>query len=72
MRVLGMLMIIVGFIALAYGGITYTKREKLIDTDPIKVSIDEKKHIPVSPIAGAAALVTGVILVSVSRRQRMA
>ena len=72
MRVLGILMIVVGFIAIASGGITYTKREKLIDTDPIKVSIDEKKHIPVSPIAGAAALVTGVILVSVPRRQRMA
>jgi hypothetical protein len=72
MRVLGLLMIVVGFIALAYGGITYTKREKLIDTDPIKVSIDEKKQIPLSPIAGAAALVTGVILVAVPRRQRMA
>jgi hypothetical protein len=71
MRVLGTLLIVVGFIALAYGGITYTKRDKLIDTDPIKISVDEKKTIPLSPVAGAVALIMGAVLISLPRKHRM-
>jgi len=63
MKILGAILIVLGLIGLLYGGISYTKREKVIDAGPIQVSADEKKTIPLPPVAGAIALVAGVILV---------
>ena len=70
MRALGAILIVLGVVALAYGGITYTKREKVIDVGPIEASVDHQKTIPFSPLIGAAALISGVILIS--RRGRVA
>jgi len=70
MRMLGVVLIVLGIVALAYGGITYTKHEKVIDAGPFHASVDEKKHVPLPPVAGAIALVAGILLVS--RRTRMA
>jgi xanthosine utilization system XapX-like protein len=63
MKILGAILIVLGLIGLLYGGISYTKREKVIDAGPIQVSSDEKKTIPLPPVAGALALVAGVVLV---------
>ena len=47
----GVALIILG--VLAYQGITYTTREKIIDLGPLKASVDKKKSIPLPPIVGA-------------------
>jgi uncharacterized membrane protein HdeD (DUF308 family) len=70
MRALGAILIVLGIVALVWGGISWTKREKVIDVGPIEASVEERKTIPLPPVAGAVALVAGVILVS--RRSRMA
>jgi hypothetical protein len=66
---IGVALIIVGVLALAYQGITYTTREKVIDIGPIKASVDKKKTIPLPPILGALALAGGVVLVIVGARK---
>jgi hypothetical protein len=58
----GIALIILGVLALAYQGITYTTREKVIDLGPLQASVDKKKSIPLSPIVGAVALAGGVAL----------
>jgi len=70
MRALGAILIVLGIVALVWGGISYTKREKVIDVGPIEASVDERKTIPLPPVAGVVAVIAGVILVS--RRSRMA
>jgi len=70
MRALGAILIILGVFALVYGGIRYTKREKVIDVGPIEASVEHKKTIPMPPLLGAAALIAGVVLIS--RRDRVA
>ena len=70
MRILGAILIVVGVLALVYGGIRYTKQEKVIDVGPIEASVEHKKTIPLPPLAGAAAVVAGIILIS--RRERVA
>ena len=62
-------MIILGVVALAYQGITYTTREKIIDIGPLKASVDKEKSIPLPPIVGGLALAGGVILVIVGARR---
>jgi hypothetical protein len=58
----GIVLIVVGIVALMYQGITYTTREKVVDIGPIQVTADKTKTLPLPPIVGAAALVGGIIL----------
>ena len=51
MRALGAILIVLGIVALVWGGISYTKREKVIDVGPIEASVDERKTIPLPPVA---------------------
>jgi uncharacterized membrane protein len=67
--IIGILLIIIGVIALAYGGFTYTKREKVIDAGPLQVSADKEKTIPLPPILGGVCLVGGIVLVVAGSRK---
>jgi uncharacterized membrane protein HdeD (DUF308 family) len=58
----GILLIVLGVIALAYQGITYTTQKKVIDVGPIHATKDEHNTIPLPPIVGAIALVGGIAL----------
>ena len=61
--IVGIILIAIGIIALAYGGFSYTKREKIIDAGPLQVSADREKTVPFPPILGGICLVGGIILV---------
>jgi hypothetical protein len=65
----GIILIVIGIIAFAYQGITYTTREKVIDIGPIQMSADKTKTIPLPPILGAIALVGGIVLVVAGSRK---
>ena len=60
--IIGIVLIVLGGISLAYQGITYTTRETIIDFGPFKASKDTKKTIPLPPVVGGIALVAGIIL----------
>ena len=66
---LGIILIILGALALAYQGITYTKRETVADIGPIHATKDTTKTIPLPPIIGGLALVGGIVLVAVGARK---
>jgi len=59
---MGIILIVIGIVAFAYQGITYTTREKVIDIGPIEVTADKKKTLPLPPIVGGIALVGGIVL----------
>jgi len=67
--VVGIILIILGIVALAYQGINYTTKDKVVDLGPLKVEAKREKTIPLPPIVGIAALVGGVVLVAVSVRK---
>ena len=71
-KLIGIVLIVFGIVALAIGGIRYTDRDKAIDLGPLQVTTEEHKTIPISPIAGAGAIVAGVALVVVGSRRRTA
>ena len=62
LKIVGILLIVLGVAALAFQGITYTTREKVIDLGPIQATAEQKKTIPLPPILGAIALVGGIVL----------
>jgi hypothetical protein len=67
--ILGIALIMLGVVAFAYQGITYTTREKVIDLGPVQATVDNKQTIPLPPIAGGLALVGGIVLVIVGARR---
>jgi uncharacterized membrane protein YidH (DUF202 family) len=70
MKIAAIVLIVVGVIALAYGGISYTREKKVIDLGPIQATTRERETIPLPPVLGAAAIAGGVILLVLSGRKR--
>jgi nitrate reductase gamma subunit len=66
-KTIGVILIVIGLVGLLYGGFSYTKRDKILDIGPIQATKEETKTIPLPPIAGAVALIGGVLLLA--RRQ---
>jgi hypothetical protein len=58
----GVILIILGVIALTYQGITYTTHKKVLDIGPIQATKEEHKTIPLPPVLGGIALVGGIAL----------
>jgi uncharacterized membrane protein YidH (DUF202 family) len=70
-KLIGILLIVVGVLALAFGGFNYTTRERVVDLGPLKVDADKQHSLPIAPIAGVAALVGGIVLVMVGSKTRV-
>jgi hypothetical protein len=56
-------------VSLAYQGITYTTREKVLEVGPIKATAEKERTIPLPPILGGLALAGGVVLLVVGARR---
>jgi len=67
--IVGILLIVIGVIGLAYGGISYTKEKTVVDLGPIKATADSRETIPVPPILGGLALVGGIVLIATSAKK---
>jgi uncharacterized membrane protein len=68
LMLVGIALIVLGIVAFAYQGITYTSREKIIDVGPIQATADTQKTIPLSPLLGGLVLVGGIALVVVGAK----
>jgi hypothetical protein len=66
--IIGILLIIVGIIGFATGGISFTHEKKDVDIGPLQISHESKQTIPFSPILSAVALVGGIGLVVVGSK----
>ncbi|MBI2818284.1 MAG: DUF3185 domain-containing protein [Acidobacteria bacterium] len=67
---MGIVLVIVGVLALAYGGITYTRQEKVLDIGPIHATKETQERIPVPPILGGIALAGGIALLVIGARKK--
>lgn len=65
MRLVGIVLLVAGVLALAYGGFSYTRQSHDAKIGPLEISVSEKKQVNVPVWAGLAlALVGGGILVT--------
>jgi uncharacterized membrane protein YidH (DUF202 family) len=70
MKLAAIVLIVVGVIALAYGGISYTREKKVLDIGPLEATTKTRETIPLPPVLGIAAIAGGVVLLVVSGRKR--
>lgn len=65
----GILLIVVGVIALAYGGYTsFTTKENVAKLGPLEINKEEKRSVPTGPIVGGLCLVGGILLLVTNRK----
>jgi uncharacterized membrane protein HdeD (DUF308 family) len=67
---LGIALLIVGVLALAYQGFSYTVPKKEIDLGPLQVTKEERHTVPLPPILGALALIGGIVVLVMDRREK--
>ena len=65
---IGIVLMVLGVIILAYHGFTYTTRDKVIDLGPIQASADREHTVPLPPILGGVALAAGAVLLFTHKR----
>jgi hypothetical protein len=64
----GIILIVLGLFALAYGGFSYTTSEKVVDIGPIHATREKTHNVPLTPIVGALALIGGVVILAAGRK----
>ena len=67
--IIAVILIAIGVVSLAYQGITYTPREKVLEVGPIKATAEKKKTLPLPPILGGLSLAGGVVLLVAATRR---
>jgi len=72
MKTLGFVLVVLGILALVYGGISYNRERTVLDLGPFKATAAEQKNVPLSPIVGGIALLSGVVLLVAPRKKRLA
>jgi hypothetical protein len=68
-RTIGVILIVLGLFGLAWGGFTYTTREKVVDIGPIHATREKTHDVPIPPVAGAFVLIGGIVLLAVGPKK---
>jgi hypothetical protein len=68
--IIGIALLILGIIALAYQGFSYTVPKKAVDLGPIQVTRQERHTVPLPPILGALALIGGIAVLVLDRSSK--
>lgn len=69
-RIVGLVLIAIGLVALLWGGISWTQRKTVVDAGPLQVQADERKTVPLPPVLGGIALAAGAVLLLIPSRSR--
>ena len=67
--VIGILLIVVGGIALIYRGFTYTHQSKGLDVGAVHAAADGNEHVAIPPIFGGVAMAAGIVLLVVGAKK---
>ena len=70
MAIVGVILVVLGVLALAYQGITYTSRTTVIDVGPLHATADREKTVPLPPVLGIVAVAGGAALLVAGARKR--
>ncbi len=67
-KVVGIILIAIGIAGLAWGGFSYTSREKVIDLGPIQATREKTHDFPLPPVVGIVSLIGGIVLLAPWRK----
>jgi uncharacterized membrane protein HdeD (DUF308 family) len=67
--IVGVLLIVLGVVALAYQGINYTTRETIIDVGPVHATAERHRRLPLPPVLGAVVVAGGIVMLVAGMRK---
>jgi hypothetical protein len=67
---LGVLLAVVGIFALVYQGVSFTRQKNILDVGPIHATRDDTERLPLPPIVGGLALLSGAALLIIGAKQK--
>ena len=70
MKIFGVALLVFGIAALVFGGFGYNRQSTILEVGGVKATATEHKTIPIAPVAGVIALVTGLGLIVVPQFRR--
>ena len=68
-RLVGLLLLIAGVLAVAYGGFSYTKETTAVKLGPVELSVKEQERVNVPLWAGIGAIVVGGVLIFIGGKK---
>jgi hypothetical protein len=70
-RIVGLVLIVIGLIALISGGVFWTNRETIVDAGPLEIATDEREGVAIPPVVGILSLIGGIALLAIPDRRRV-
>jgi hypothetical protein len=70
-RVTGLLLVVLGIVALAWGGVFWTDRDTVLDAGPLEIQTEDREGFAIPPIVGVLSVIGGIILLAVPDRRRV-
>jgi hypothetical protein len=64
MKTVALILIVLGLLGIVWGGISFTRSEKIVDLGSVEIRRDKKTKIPIPPILGIAGVAVGLILLT--------
>jgi drug/metabolite transporter (DMT)-like permease len=69
MTIAGVVLVVLGVVALVYQGVTYTSHETVLDIGPLHATADRQRTLPLPPVLGIAAVIGGAVLLVAGGRK---
>lgn len=69
-RAVGLVLVIVGIVALVWGGVFWTDRDTVVDVGPLEIQTENREGFALPPVLGVIALVGGIVLLAIPDRRR--
>ena len=70
-RVIGLVLVVIGIVALLWGGVFWTDRDTVVDAGPLQVQTEETEGVGIPPVLGIISLVGGLALLLIPDRRRV-
>ena len=70
-RIVGLVLVVVGLVALIWGGVFWTDRDTVLDAGPLQVQTEDRDGVALPPVLGAIALIGGIVLMALPSRSRV-
>lgn len=69
-RIVGIALIVLGIVTLAWGGVFWTNRDTVLDVGSLEITTQEREGVRLPPVVGVLSLVGGIVLLVVPMRRK--